>query len=446
MVRSSGRFPVLATLCGLVMACFAGMVDVAAGPEVSSLLFYLIPVAFAAWWGDLACAILVALTAVLVRNQAHDLSATVRLSLCNSLIHFSFFAASSLISRFRQSLLREQALANTDGLTGAANARTFYHRAAQELQRCSRNKQPLTLAYLDVDNFKAINDRLGHPEGDELLRRVAATARREMRASDVIARLGGDEFALLLPDAGEEAGGDARPPARQLESGDGTPELGRYFQHRCRDLLAPSSATWTALVSYVDTLMYRAKRAGKARLAYEVVKVLRDTRHTPSARPERRAGVRLVCQQTAKVRLSHMVPGEEMPATILDISIQGVGLYLDQRLPVESLLTVEPLGLGADRTLLARVVRTIQGTRRAGPRLRASPADGRSRISGLVARRSGRGRSVQSSLSRPWRDRVSDAPDIPGPLGCIGQSDMDLNGGCRADSDRGRQPVLSAIP
>ena len=102
------------------------------------MLFYLIPVAFAAWWGDLACAILVALTAVLVRNQAHDLSATVRLSLCNGLIHFSFFAlASSLISRFRLSLLREQALANTDGLTGAANARTFYHRAAQELQRCS---------------------------------------------------------------------------------------------------------------------------------------------------------------------------------------------------------------------------------------------------------------------------------------------------------------------
>src|SRR5260370_6990473 len=72
----------------------------------------------------------------------------------------------SLVSRLRVGIVRERLLARTDALTGAANGRTFYETAAVEADRARRSGRPLTLAYLDLDNFKQFNDRLGHPPPD----------------------------------------------------------------------------------------------------------------------------------------------------------------------------------------------------------------------------------------------------------------------------------------
>jgi diguanylate cyclase (GGDEF)-like protein len=91
-------------------------------------------------------------------------------------------------------------LAVTDGLTGLYNRRHFFQLAARELSLARRRSAPLTATMLDIDHFKQVNDRHGHPVGDQVIvevaRRMEATARR----TDVIGRYGGEEFALFLPD------------------------------------------------------------------------------------------------------------------------------------------------------------------------------------------------------------------------------------------------------
>jgi len=89
-------------------------------------------------------------------------------------------------------------LAATDSLTGIGNRRHFLERAEEELARSSRYDLPLVFLMIDVDNFKAINDKYGHYAGDEVLKSMASTLQRSMRATDIVGRLGGEEFGVLL--------------------------------------------------------------------------------------------------------------------------------------------------------------------------------------------------------------------------------------------------------
>jgi diguanylate cyclase (GGDEF)-like protein len=98
-------------------------------------------------------------------------------------------------------LERARHLAATDPLTGLANRRAFGEAVRRELARAERAGTPLAVVMLDIDDFKHINDELGHGAGDEVLRAVSRAAREGTRKGDIVARLGGDEFALLLPDA-----------------------------------------------------------------------------------------------------------------------------------------------------------------------------------------------------------------------------------------------------
>jgi diguanylate cyclase (GGDEF)-like protein len=91
-----------------------------------------------------------------------------------------------------------------DPLTKLANRGYFYERAHQELTRTARTGRPSTVAMLDLDHFKAVNDAHGHAAGDLVLRKFASVLRRSMRVSDLVARLGGEEFALLLPETSME--------------------------------------------------------------------------------------------------------------------------------------------------------------------------------------------------------------------------------------------------
>ncbi len=99
--------------------------------------------------------------------------------------------------RQRERELRRHAL--RDPLTGLANRALIQDRLAAEIASARRHGGPLSLALLDLDGFKAINDRLGHPEGDRLLARVGECLRRQVRADDLAGRYGGDEFLVLMP-------------------------------------------------------------------------------------------------------------------------------------------------------------------------------------------------------------------------------------------------------
>ena len=102
----------------------------------------------------------------------------------------------------RVSALRQLAQqANHDDLTGLSNRNLFMDRLSQAFSQASRRKDRFALLYVDLDEFKEVNDRQGHAAGDELLRTAARRLRQSVREVDTVARLGGDEFALILPDA-----------------------------------------------------------------------------------------------------------------------------------------------------------------------------------------------------------------------------------------------------
>jgi len=94
---------------------------------------------------------------------------------------------------------RLRALAHFDNLTGAANRHLFSDRLEQTLANAKRYKQPLSIAYFDLDKFKPVNDTYGHHVGDQLLKSFVDKVKQCLRSTDTLGRLGGDEFALLMP-------------------------------------------------------------------------------------------------------------------------------------------------------------------------------------------------------------------------------------------------------
>jgi diguanylate cyclase (GGDEF)-like protein len=96
-------------------------------------------------------------------------------------------------------LIRQlDASSHTDSLTGLWNRRYFYRRLAEEKSRANRNKAPLCVAMIDIDNFKLINDKYGHAAGDLVLVELAAVFQNTVRTTDIVVRWGGDEFAILF--------------------------------------------------------------------------------------------------------------------------------------------------------------------------------------------------------------------------------------------------------
>jgi diguanylate cyclase (GGDEF)-like protein len=110
------------------------------------------------------------------------------------------------LAQARDEALRNRRLADLDGLTGLHNRRYFHELLAREVARAQRYGRELALVVFDLDDFKSINDRIGHLGGDAVLAETAERARGVVRSADIACRVGGDEFAVLLPEAsGHEA-------------------------------------------------------------------------------------------------------------------------------------------------------------------------------------------------------------------------------------------------
>ena len=182
-----------------------GIVDFLSGYELAFSLFYVIPISLLTWYTSRSLGIVASLASALVWlgadiTSGHPYSHPL-IPIWNILIRLAFFVLFTvLLSAIRSAGERERELARMDYLTGAVNSRLFYEMAQMEIERLQRYGHPFTLAYIDLDNFKSVNDQFGHSMGDQVLRTVVTTARKHLRVTDVVARLGGDEFALLLPD------------------------------------------------------------------------------------------------------------------------------------------------------------------------------------------------------------------------------------------------------
>ena len=162
-------------------------------------------------------------------------------------------------------------MARLDALTGVLNGRAFEEHARQWMVLAGREGKPLTIAYLDVDDFKRVNDVYGHAEGDRLLRSVADLLRNSVRQTDLIARLGGDEFALLLYDSDTVR---ARTLLERILENRHTLDRGPSFpvtvSMGAAAYLRPPSSVDEAIRA-AAALMYAAKNGGKNALRFETV-------------------------------------------------------------------------------------------------------------------------------------------------------------------------------
>jgi diguanylate cyclase (GGDEF)-like protein len=249
-----------------------GIADKFSGTDVSLIFFYLVPIALGTWFVSRRAGFLLSVAAAAVSFAADGLY---RLDVGDSDVHVAVLAWNGVVqvgtsmalvlmlAALRVRLGREELLARTDSLTGIANRRAFFEAAHLELERARRHRRPITMAYVDVDDFKNVNDQLGHAQGDALLSAVALTLREATRALDTVARLGGDEFGLLLPETGA-ADADAmlgRLRAAILE------EMVRggwsvgVSMGAATFLTAPGSVD--EMMARADELMYAAKRERK---------------------------------------------------------------------------------------------------------------------------------------------------------------------------------------
>jgi diguanylate cyclase (GGDEF)-like protein len=254
-------------LC-LAAAVLIGLVRFVTGPELALSLFYLFPVTVSAWVAGRRTGILIACLCALTWLAA-DLSMVERFSnplipLVNEILRLLVFLfAAVVMAAMKQMMEIHRKTARTDTLTGIPNRLSFMEYADIEVSKARRDNRPISLVFLDVDNFKAVNDTWGHHEGDLLLAGVATTLVRSIRTTDFAARLGGDEFAVLLWRSGRK---DSIQVARKIQNNlrelverNAWPVTFSLGLVTCET--TPSNVD--EVLDEADRLMYQAKHQGK---------------------------------------------------------------------------------------------------------------------------------------------------------------------------------------
>ena len=182
----------------------------------------------------------------------------------------TFLLTTFILSSVRSALEQEKKLARLDPLTGIANRRFFLELIGAEMNRAIRYKHPFTIVQFDLDNFKTVNDHFGHNRGDTILRLVAKTTQRNIRATDTVARLGGDEFAILLPETGPESAYMVIEKVQKLNldvmKKEGWPIT---LSTGVVSFISPPT-TVDEILKLSDVLMYKAKNGGKNTIKYTV--------------------------------------------------------------------------------------------------------------------------------------------------------------------------------
>lgn len=230
--------------------------------------FYVLPLLASAWWLDNATCVCITLFCLadwaytdimLGGGQSEPLPL-----LCNTVTRaMTISCVTVLLKRLRHALQQEWENSRKDQLTGLCNRRLYYELGATVLEIARRQSLPVTLAFMDLDRFKEVNDTLGHAVGDDLLRTVSAVMQDHFRSEDVLARLGGDEFAAIMP------GLTAVDARLRLESLRGSIRAA-MSKHSWPVTLSIGAASFAEVTGGIevmlraaDAAMYEAKAAGR---------------------------------------------------------------------------------------------------------------------------------------------------------------------------------------
>jgi diguanylate cyclase (GGDEF)-like protein len=244
-----------------------GIVHAMTAPAIRPTLLDIVPIVVLTWHADVLAGLLASI-ACATGAFAIDVialggsSSGVTIAGWNALIDFSVFVVVVVVASLKHAFGHQRALARQDPLTGIANRRMFMEAAEREIARSRRYHHPFTVALVDLDGFKQINDTHGHQAGDVVLKRVTELLKAGVRATDLPARLGGDEFALLLPETDYDAADAALEKVRSSISDDAlSPRVTASIGAITFDI-PPASVD--ALLTSADTVMYAVKqRPGK---------------------------------------------------------------------------------------------------------------------------------------------------------------------------------------
>lgn len=258
--------------CGVVLV---GAVDYLTGYEISMSVLYLGPVAMAAWyaerWTGIAIAVFSCASWYFADLAAGNQYSHSAIPVWNALVRFGYFLITALLlTTLRRSLRRYQYLVRTDSLTGLYGRRAFLDRLEHDLALAQRRMAALTLAYIDVDDFRAVNDAHGHAGGDRVLREIGRVLKATVRKTDTAARVGGDEFALVFPDTDAS---EAHQIVSKL-----TRELREAFGASSRRVTCSigvvtfleSAPSRERAIAAADEVMYQVKHRGKDAVEFSV--------------------------------------------------------------------------------------------------------------------------------------------------------------------------------
>ncbi|MDD5067911.1 MAG: diguanylate cyclase [bacterium] len=257
----------------LFMILVLGALDYCTGYEISFSIFYFIPILIVSWYTSLSNGVIISFLSAVVWGivdyfSGHTYS-YILIPVWNTLMRlFIYFIITYLITTLKKSLNEERKLAREDHLTRTWNSRYFLEIGEIETKRAFRYRHDLTLVYLDLDDFKKINDRYGHLEGDRCLALIAETIKKNLRIHDVLARLGGDEFAILFPETSQR---QARSIVKKIR----THVKALMTKNRWPVTLSIGVTTCSkkncdieTLIRKTDEVMYSIKRKGKDNAAF----------------------------------------------------------------------------------------------------------------------------------------------------------------------------------
>lgn len=256
----------------IVLVILIGTVDYLTGPNISLSLFYLLPVAITAWFTGKSYGVMVSFISASAWVAADVSSghpyAYWEIPVWNSVMRLGIFLIVAYsMANIKRLLDTERSLARIDPLTKVYNNRAFYELAQLEIDKFKRSSRPFSVAYIDIDDFKRINDQFGHLIGDDLLKVVGKTIKKNIRSIDIIARLGGDEFVLLMPETDDRQAKTAMTKVQTLM-------MDVVRQNKWSVTFSIGVITYTDtcnlndLIKRADQLMYVVKKSGKNNIQF----------------------------------------------------------------------------------------------------------------------------------------------------------------------------------